>query len=418
MTTRCPLFLTVLTMLLLTSVVAAEQIELGWAFWGDNVDFEVNQHLAQRFEAENPEVTVTLHHLTQGYGDQLMTMIVGGVGPDIFMVAEWNFRGYAKDGLLTNLDPYIEKVGFDVDDFFPLVLQAYKYEGNQYGIPPRWGPMLLYYNTQLFDEAGVMRPHEEWTWDDFVDAGKKLTKGEGPDKQWGFGAVGGWWPWWMSPIYQNGGAILDETFSRAVYNTPEVEEALAWYQSLIWVHRIAPAPGDWQAYPGMGPDQLFSSGISAMNTTGFWAVGSLRKSGLGTWDVSTLPRKKTRATPLFSNAWSIYSGSKHKETAFQLVKFVTSQEGQAVIADLGLDVPTRLSVTSSDVFLRPGQPPQNIARILVMAQDLYIPPTFSERSGDIGNILGPEIDKLLNNEQSAKQLIDNTISRVRSILEK
>jgi Bacterial extracellular solute-binding protein len=74
--------------------------------------------------------------------------------------------------LLTEIDPALLK-GFTVD-------------GKLYLLPEAWNNMMIYYNTKVFKEAGVSRPADDWTWDDFLALAKRLTSGEGPSKRFGF----------------------------------------------------------------------------------------------------------------------------------------------------------------------------------------------------------------------------------------
>ena len=75
-----------------------------------------------------------------------------------------------------------------------------------YAIPDRSGAMILYYNKDLFDAAGVEYPTAAWTQEDAEAAMEKLTV---PGEQWGFSGAG-WWAQWWSFAYQNGGQIIDD----------------------------------------------------------------------------------------------------------------------------------------------------------------------------------------------------------------
>lgn len=398
----CLLFGTLLAVLAVSSAASAA-VTLRLAFWGGDGDLHVNSALVEAFEAANPGIEVELLHTPDAYDDRIRTMMAGGAAPDVIMLAE-SFSTYANAGLILPLDEFVEAdPSFDMSDFFPLVVDAYRVDGKLYTIPMRWGPMILYYNKGLFDEAAVPYPTTDWDWAAFQEAAKRLTRGEGPAKQFGVGSIGDWWPWWMAPIYQNGGSVLNEARTATTMHHPEAIEALRWYRDLIWEHGVSPNYMEWEFFSGKGPDQLFEAGITAMNQTGFWAVYWLRLHGTIDWDVSVLPMQERRATPLFSNGWAITRQSRHPKEAWELVKFLTSEYGQRLVAETGHDVPVRVSV-AQEYFLRPDQPPAHAHLILESAGHLFAPPV-TEAWGEMLGLMGPEINRVLRNETTVESAV-------------
>lgn len=409
------LLLAVLLVGLVAFQSAAATVTLRLAFWGGEGDLHVNSAMVEAFEAAHPDIDVELLHTPDAYDDRIRTMMAGGAAPDVIMLAE-SFGTYANSGLIRPLDAFVAAdPSFEMSDFFPLVVDAYRSQGQLYTIPMRWGPMILYYNKDLFNEAAVPYPTTEWDWAAFQEAAKRLTKGEGPTKQFGIGSIGDWWPWWMAPIYQNGGSVLDEAKRTTMMHQPEAVEALRWYRDLIWEHGVSPNYMEWEFFTGKGPDQLFESGITAMNQTGFWAVYWLRFYGAIDWDVSVLPMQKRRATPLFSNGWAITSQSQHPNEAWELVKFLTSEEGQRLVAETGHDVPVRISI-AQEYFINPDQPPAHAHLILDAAGHLFAPPV-TEVWGEMLGLMGPEINRVLRNETTVEGAIASFRPAVDALLQ-
>jgi multiple sugar transport system substrate-binding protein len=112
-------------------------------------------------------------------------------------------------GCWENLDPYIEASGYDLNDYWPGLLESAKYQGSVYGLPRDIEVNIIYYNKDLFDAAGVAYPSEDWTWDDFLAVAEKLTQKDanGMTTVYALAAEGGKWAKWVN---QNGGAILDD----------------------------------------------------------------------------------------------------------------------------------------------------------------------------------------------------------------
>ena len=76
--------------------------------------------------------------------------------PDVAFL--WPTPTYAAEGVLENLDPYIQKSGYNLNDYWPGLLESAKYEGSVYGFPRDIEVNVLYYNKELFDKAGRRVP--------------------------------------------------------------------------------------------------------------------------------------------------------------------------------------------------------------------------------------------------------------------
>ncbi len=83
---------------------------------------------------------------------------------------------WAANGLLTELDPLIEKTGFDIDNVVPALLEQGKLDGKTWSLPWTGATYELYYNNKMLAEAGFDAPPE--TWDEVMDYHKALTKSD------------------------------------------------------------------------------------------------------------------------------------------------------------------------------------------------------------------------------------------------
>jgi multiple sugar transport system substrate-binding protein len=320
--------------------------------WGSQLDPEVYQARLDLFTAANPDIPVELLYIPSDYSQKVQTMMAGGESPCIIQVAE-DIHGYSGKGQIIPLDAYVQQAGIDLTERFGTtggLVSAYTYQGNLYAIPDRGGALVLYYNKDMFDQAGLAYPTMEWTWTEFLDAAQKLTVRNGDTVEvYGF-AAGDWWPWWMSFIYQNGGAILDEN-GKPVVNSPEAVEAMTFYNDMVYTHKVAPSPEDYANMGQGSPDPLFAQGKVAMSMTGFWAVNGLSKVQGLNWDIAPLFGNKTNATVLFGSGLAVTKDCKTPDLAFKVIDFMTSPEGQMPIVDMKQDAPANYQVLSSDAFL-------------------------------------------------------------------
>lgn len=323
--------------------------------WGSQLDPEVYQARLDLFTAANPDIPVELLYIPSDYSQKVQTMMAGGESPCIIQVAE-DIHGYSGKGQIIPLDDYIQQAGIDLTERYGTtggLVSAYTYEGNLYAMPDRGGALILYYNKDMFDQAGLSYPTADWTWVEFLDAAQRLTVRNGDTVDvYGF-AAGDWWPWWMSFIYMNGGAILDET-GQPVVNSPEAVEAMQFYNDLVYVHKVAPSPEDYANMGQNSPDPLFAQGKAAMSMTGFWAVNGLSKVQGLNWDIAPLFGNQTNATVLFGSGLAVTRDCPSPENAFKVIDFLTSLEGQLPIVQMKQDAPANIQVLRSDEFLNAG----------------------------------------------------------------
>ncbi|MCD6310221.1 MAG: sugar ABC transporter substrate-binding protein [Candidatus Eremiobacteraeota bacterium] len=329
--------------------------------WGDPREVEITRTLLKEFENRNPDIKVDVIHATD-YHTKLNTMLAGGTPPDVFYVSANDFLHYAKRDVLLNLEPYIERdrKELNMKDFYPKLLSVFTYNGALYGIPKDFTTAVLYYNKDMFDEAGVSYPDDSWDWDKLVSIARKLTKEKG---------MAGFKQYGIDPgfeyslfIYQNDGRIMNEDRTRCIIDEPASVEAVRFFADLKNKYHVAPTAVE----AADSPVGLEVRG-SAMCIGGRWLVPRFRRITKFKWDVAHLPRGKKRSTLIYTVCYSISRKCKHPENAWKLVKFLTGPEGQAMQSRLGLAIPSRRSVAESDAFFD-GKPPEN-TRVYLDAMD-------------------------------------------------
>ena len=108
------------------------------------------------------------------YDQRIQTMMAGGDAPDIVQLAE-AIHGYSSRGQLLPLNDMVTTAELDLDARFGTNYLQYQYEGSLYALPDRGGAMIVYYNVDMFDAAGVGYPTADWTWEEFLAAAQALT---------------------------------------------------------------------------------------------------------------------------------------------------------------------------------------------------------------------------------------------------
>src|ERR671937_56609 len=169
--------------------------------WVGQAELDALGKMTNSYKEKNPNADVEWINISGGgpYGrDKLQAMIAGGDAPDMMMLNTGQFEGLAGRGALAGLDDYVKGDNLDLGIYWPQAVDGAKFQGKLYALPRDMSNVILYYNKDLFDKAGVAYPNNDWTWNSFLEASKKLTLDKdksGKVNQWGFGVLNIVWNW-------------------------------------------------------------------------------------------------------------------------------------------------------------------------------------------------------------------------------
>lgn len=331
---------------------SGDKVQITFSHWATGPEAKIYDDLIAVFEKEHPEIKVKQIRIPfDGYADKVQTMMAGRTEPDVMYMSHLWFPSFVERGAFLNLQPHIDRDNeFRKDDFHPVLAEAGKYRGDTYWIPRDLDYLVLFYNKDLFREAGVDFPNENWSWADLLNAAKKLTRdtnGDGRVDQYGILAPDGYiaFAW----IWQNGGSVLNEERTQSLIDQPAATEAVQWISDLINQEKVAPSP---QVTKQEGTSEMFKAGRVAMATYGHWLIPSLKEEKAFDWGVTLLPKGKAgRMSFVSGSGYTISKNTKHPDAAWKLVKWLNSPESQEKMSKLGLIVPSRKSVYESDTFM-------------------------------------------------------------------
>jgi arabinosaccharide transport system substrate-binding protein len=229
------------------SVVTAQEVtDLSlWVFVTDHGDYMTNQ--AARWNEENPDRPISITYTFIDYNtlhDNLVAALLVGTGaPDLADIEISKFATFTKGDIhLLDLSAVVEPYRADIIE---TRLAPYQVGGAQYGIDYHLGAFLMYYNAEVMEAAGV-DPDSIVTWDDYIEAGKQVTRdtdGDGDiDVYMTTVETTDMFTMRSLTLMNGGGAYNAE--GELILNSPENVEALQFMQDLVHVHQIAvSAPG-------------------------------------------------------------------------------------------------------------------------------------------------------------------------------
>lgn len=345
--------LTILALVLTValSTVAFANVTLSYRIWDVN-QAPAMEEIARAFEAENPGIRVQVEVIPWAqYWTNLETAATGRNLPDVFWLNASNFELYATNNMLRPLDPHLEGSSIDLNNYPQSLLELYSNNGNLYAMPKDMDTIGLWYNKELFDQAGVAYPDESWTWDDLVEAAIALTDEE--NQVWGIAAELSHQSGFFNTVYQAGGWIVNEDRTKAGHAEPESIEGLKFWTDLINVHKVSPSQAQMT---DTEPISFFESGRAAMFYTGSWNQVRFMNNEYtrDRVDVAVLPKGKQRAVVIHGLGNVIAANTRHPEEAWKFVEFLGSRRAHEIQAATGTVIPAYLDLQSDWVASNPN----------------------------------------------------------------
>lgn len=390
-----------------------------WALWGSPEEVKSHQMVADAFMKEHPEIKVEIWSQPwDDYFTKIQALWASGdskVIPDVAFL--WPTPKYAAQGVLENLDPYIQKSGYKLEDYWPGLLESAKYNGSVYGFPRDIEVNILYYNKDLFDKAGVKYPDDKWTWDDFMAAADKLTvkDASGKVKQYAFASEAGKWGKWLN---QNGGAILDDyrNPSKCMLDDPKSVAGIQFFADLI-AKGYAMPPADLSQ--AGGDAAVFQSGQAAMILQNSSRISAFNEAKMN-YDVAPVPTPKDgkRWNGAGGAAWVMSAGSGKKDAAWTFLEWLQSTNGgEKIYTDRGEIFPALQSTAKSPSFMN-DKPPANKQAFMTEAGGSGIGgfgyfPEWDEMNS---TIIDPAVQKILAGEGKAADLLPEACKQIDQFL--
>lgn len=320
-------------------------VEIVYAFH-DPADFR--KEAVELFSERFPDIRITLQQIPDEFPTKIFTMAAAGTLPDVVRVWEPMVLDFGRANQVIDLQPFIDaQPDFNAEDFLENFYDFPVIAGKRYGIADGWNGHVAYYNKDLFDQAGVSYPSEEWDWDDYVAIARQISRPE--ERIWGdIGLYIGWLHWSHKLVWQNGGRIYNEDYTECLMGSPEAIEALQYWADLQQEAMIMPSPAQAE---GLG--NLFQAGRAAMQRVGTWEIGALAESEFA-WDLLPEPKRKERRTLLHTAFNVIPTTTRDKESAWKWLNFIVGPEGQYLYVKKNATPGTRRSVNEKMPWAREG----------------------------------------------------------------
>ena len=291
-------------------------------------------------ELEAAGITVTYEPLEGDYNAALFNALSAGTAADLFYIPVETAPGIIATGKVLPLDGLV-----DTEPFIDSLVEAYTVDGQIYGIAKDFNTLAMFYNKDLFDEAGVEYPSDSETWETLAEKLRGVSAldpevygacfNASYDRFGAFAAAAGW-----QPFDSEGNTDLQD---------PAMVEAVEWWTGLV-DEGVAVLPSDIGQDWGGG---CFATDNVGVAFEGAWILGFLRDQAPNMQYGSTfLPIGPSgeRGNLLYTVAWGVNSDSPNQEAAIRVLEALTSPEAQQWVLEQGLAIPSREELADNEFF--------------------------------------------------------------------
>lgn len=316
--------------------------------WAMGTEGEKLAEFAKEFSTENPDAKVSVTAVPWDAAHQkIASAIAAKQTPDVSMIGTTWQGEFAKSGALDPTPPDLIKK----DDFFPGAWDTTIVDNTSYGVPWYVETRLIYYRKDLATKAGF--PDGPKTWDD-LKAMAKGMKDKGGAK-WGLNLQPGKTGSWQSVLpfaWSNGADVASA--DKLSFDTPEMTEALAYYQSFFKEGLSPTALPDGSLEPG------FIKGDIGAFISGPWHMGILDEQGgpgfKDKYALAQMPTKKSSTSFIGGSNLAVFKDAKNRDGGWKFVQWLSKPEVQVKWYQAVKDLPAVQSAwtdptLSGDTFL-------------------------------------------------------------------
>lgn len=393
----------------LAGTACAEDIEIHYAFWHGALEEFYTQCKAD-FEAAHPGVKIILEPTSwDEYWTKLENAATGGSIADVFHMNGVNIKKYADGGILLPLDELIANSDVDLANYPPALNEMYNFNGVQYGIPMDFDTIGLWYNKNLFDQAGVAYPTAEWTWDDLVAAARAINALG--DDIYGIAANYEEQQGFYNTVYALGGYFVAQEgdSEKFGFNDANTRAGIQCWVDLM-KEGVSPTEKSLEENPAY---LQFMAGRLGMVFSGDWVVTeyvSPECAVSDVIDVAELPLMSNgkRGSVIHGKANCVSASTAHPEEAYAWVAYLAGAEANEKLGKSGATITSFL--TYSDMFF--DAYPQFNMKIYSKAASEYSYMYPSALNPEWGTIMYEELLKAFSLEVSVDEACDAIMARL------
>jgi sn-glycerol 3-phosphate transport system substrate-binding protein len=285
---------------------------------------------AADFEKENPGIKVKPIY-SGSYQESItkaLTAVKSNDAPTMSVLLSTDMFTLIDEEAIVPFDPLIKTAEDQawLKGFYPAFMENSQTGGKTWGIPFQRSTIVLYYNKEMFKDAGLDPGKPPATWKDMAEYAQKLTKRDASGKvtQWGVQIPASGFPYWLGQglTTENGVQLMNSAGTETYYDKPAVVEALQYWMDLTSKYKVHPEGiVEW----GTTPKDFFERKVAMMwTTTG--NLTNVKNNAKFDFGVAMLPANKRRGSPTGGGNFYIFRQAKPEQqaAALKFIKWITA----------------------------------------------------------------------------------------------
>jgi ABC-type glycerol-3-phosphate transport system substrate-binding protein len=373
------------------------------------------EEIVKRFNDSQDQVTIQMEIMPWDvFFSKLLPSLTSGTGPDIAAMDTAQVPQYAVKKALKPLDDYYSQQGTEADKLIPAAVEGATFAGTKYSVPMNFTTLLLYWNKDMFKEAGLDPEKPPANWQEFADYAKKLTKdtnGDGKPEQYGLAiADHATIPMWPILFWQGGGGVVSEDGKTATLGDPATIEAASYWVDLVRQDKIAPI-----GLGGADADKLFQSKKAAMEIVGPWMTTGFKDAGIDFGLAMPPAGPQAEVTLGTSVGFTVNARADQAKTAgaYEFFKFWNSKESQVYWSVNSGFPPNRTDISASELSENPyvaafGEPADKSRFYLANVQEF-------QKVND--TIFTPALQRVLNGKATVQDAFPKADADIQAVLD-
>jgi multiple sugar transport system substrate-binding protein len=388
---------------------------------------DLDQVVVDQFHAENPRITISFEPQSGNYVDKVTAMQAGGDLPDVIYVADAHVKPFAANKIAADMDKLAAKDKASqalLKDVYPamLALGQVKSIPGQYMLPWALDVLVMYYNKNLFKQAGAELPKPTWTFDDMVTAAKRITVDTGDPSTSTYGVTLSWTAWseyvpWMRGY---GGDMISDDGKKQLIDSPGSIDGIDAMASLVTKHKVAPPIGT-----NFGGNAFQLGRVAMMFTIRNGTVAIRKNVGANfDWDVELRPAfPKKHVTGMGTAGEGVSTQTKNPDLAWQLAKYTISPPAQKIYATSYGSIPVLQSMRNDPSWRNLPPPPANADAFVKAADYGTLPPDFplacgTVYVGDLNVLMTNTLTDIVNGKVAAGPALRDAATQVNNCIAK
>lgn len=354
-------------------------------------------NIISEYEKAHPNVKIKRTYVSSSdIKNKLLLGSIGNQGPDIVWIDSADHQTFAAAGILADITSEVKAWG-QADQYYDGPWSSTVYDGKNYGVPVGSNNLALFYNKDMFDEAGIKPPTN---WDELKEDAKLLTK----KNVYGFAVSAvkteeGTFQ--FLPFVLQAGSDVPDFDSQGTLDAVNLYDYMA-KNNYMSKEVITQKQSDTATQ--------FAAGKVAMMVNGTWQIPFLQKEGKVNWGVVPLPKGKTGATVLGGENWAISAASKHKDAAFDVIRFANEPDRLKKLLQTNGRLPSRKDLLQDSFWQKDPQ-----MKVFADAMEVAKARAYGPDYAGISEAIQTMLQQVLTGQASPEQAVQTAAGKIKPL---